>query len=157
MARPTGLTPEVADQIAGFIRAGNWPQTAAVAAGVSARSYFRWMARGQKAAQAAEDDQPIDPSDEPFWQFWQQIKKAESESEAIAVGFLVRSMPRTPMAVLSWLERRFRERWSRTERLEHAGDGGGPIEINDFRARILEETDRVAARLLAAAGESELP
>lgn len=154
LSRPTELTPDVADRVAQFVRAGNWPETAAVAAGVSVRSFYRWMSRGQKAEQTAHEDEPIEPSEEPYRQFWQQVKRAESESEAFAVGYLMKSMPTTPTAVLSWLERRFRDRWSRMERIQHAGAGDGPIQIEDFRARVLEETSRVAERLLAVTEES---
>lgn len=58
----------------------------------------------------------------PYWQFWQQVKRAEAESEAIAVGYLMKSMPKAPTAVISWLERRFRERWSRMEHLQHVAE-----------------------------------
>jgi hypothetical protein len=147
MPRPTELTPELTDRIAQFIRAGNWPERAAVAAGGSERSYYRWLARGQKAEEAHQAGQPVDESDEPYWQFWQEVKRAEAQSEALAVGYLVTAMPTAPTAVVSFLERRFRDRWSRSERLEHAGDGGGPVVVSDARAKLSAMLDAVAIRL----------
>jgi hypothetical protein len=148
VARPTELSPEVADRIAQFIRAGNWPEPAAEAAGVSGRSFYRWMARGFQADQAHESGRSVEPSEEPYWRFWQQIRKAEAESEAIAVGYLMKGMPNAPTAVIAWLERRFRDRWSRTERVEHAGDGGGAIRIETVREKVLADIDAIAQRLL---------
>jgi hypothetical protein len=131
MSRPTELTPELADRIAQLIRAGNWPETAAVAAGGSQRSYYRWMARGQKAEEQDQRGRRVRVAEEPFWQFWQQVKRAERESEAIAVGYLMKSMPHTPTAVTTFLERRFPQRWTRTERTELTGSGGGPVQVED--------------------------
>lgn len=147
MARPTELTAEVADRIAQLIRAGNWPETAAVAAGVSERSYYRWMARGERADALRESGKRVRRSDEPYRQFWQQIKRAERESEAIAVSHLTKAMPHAPTAVIAWLERRFRDRWSRTERTELTGAGGGPVAVDSPAERILAEASRIHARL----------
>jgi hypothetical protein len=59
------------------------------------------------------------------------VKRAESESEVIAVGHLMKDMPRAPTAAIAWLERRFGKRWTRMERqqVEIAGPGGQPIEV----------------------------
>jgi hypothetical protein len=146
MARPTELTPEVADRIAQLIRAGNWPETAAVAAGVSERSYYRWMARGEQAVQLQESGKRVHRPEEPYRQFWQQVKRAESESQVIAVSHLMKAMPSTPTAVLAWLERRFRQEWGRTERQELSGPGGGPSAIASARERLEARLAAVAAR-----------
>jgi hypothetical protein len=154
MARPTELRPEFADRVAQLIRAGNFPETAAVAAGVSGRTFYRWMARGEQAEDALQRGRKVKRSEEPFWQFWQQVKRAERESEAIIVGYVMKSMPTTPTAAIALLERRFRDRWSRTERREVTGDGGGPIQVESATQvespgeRIMREAERVHRRLL---------
>jgi hypothetical protein len=149
VGRPTDYTPELADRIAQFVRAGNWPDAAAVAAGVSERSFYRWMARGLAAERAAQEGLFVEASEEPYWHFWQQIKRAEGESEALAVGSLMKAIPHTPSAAMAWLERRFRKRWGRSERIEHVGEGGGPIQIESPAARIRAQADEIAKRLLA--------
>jgi hypothetical protein len=149
--RPTDLTPELSDQIARFVRAGNWPVTAAGAAGVPERTFFRWMARGKAADELDEKGDTVPDSELLFWQFRQQIKRAESESEVIAVGHLMKEVPHAPTAVIAWLERRFRKRWSRMERqeVEIGGAGGRPLEV------MLTAQERVRAKLdeLAARGD----
>jgi hypothetical protein len=60
----------------------------------------------------------------------------------------MKGLPTAPTAVIAWLERRFRDRWSRTERVEHAGDGGGAIKIETVREKVLAEIDAIGRRLL---------
>ncbi len=124
MARPTDYTPELGDRVAQFVRAGNWPEAAAVAAGVSERTFYRWMARGLAAERAVEEDLPLEATEEPYWQFWQQVTRAEGESEAIAVGSLMKAMPNTPTAAMAWLERRFPARWGNRTKVELGGEVG---------------------------------
>ena len=57
MVRPTALTPELQERICTAIRAGAPPETAAIYAGVAARTYYRWMARGEREQRGE------------FWQF----------------------------------------------------------------------------------------
>ena len=47
MARPTKLTVEVRDRIVAAIRAGNYPEAAAQAAGISPSTFYRWLGRGE--------------------------------------------------------------------------------------------------------------
>ncbi len=66
-------------------------------------------------------------------------------------------MPSAPTAVIAWLERRFRSRSTRAERHELTGENGGPIEVEDPRARLLEKLNTIAARILEQAAEPEPP
>jgi len=38
-------------------------------------------------------------------------------------------------AAMTWMERKFPDLWSRGERREITGAGGGPVEVNDVSAR----------------------
>lgn len=64
--------------------------------------------------------------------FLDAVERAESESQVIAVSHLMKPMPSTPTAVLVWLERRFPQEWSRTERHELTGAEGGPVQVEDY-------------------------
>jgi len=55
----------------------------------------------------------------------------------------MKAMPSTPTAVLAFLERRFPAEWSRTERHELTGAEGGPVQVEDFRARLAERAERI--------------
>jgi hypothetical protein len=155
--RPTDLTPELSEQVANLVRAGNKPMRAALARGVPRSTFYYWMARGRAAASRRKDGLDVDGSEQPFLDFSDAIERAESESQVIAVSHLMKAMPSTPTAVLAWLERRFPQEWSRTERHELTGSDGGPVQVEDFRARLTERAERIAARLLEAIGPGETP
>jgi hypothetical protein len=148
MARPSKITPERTKKIADLIRAGNYSGQAAQASGISDRSFFRWMEEGEKVSEKCEaweeaieewnelseeerqknQDQKPDPNDEPsdrdvaYFQFWREIKKAEAEAEAAAVLTIKKASLDTWQAAAWLLERgRARERWSRQDKVEHAG------------------------------------
>ncbi len=140
-----------------LIRAGNVPLRAALARGVPRSTWYSWLARGRRAALRRKDELEVDASDLPFLELLDAVERAESESQVIAISHLQKSMPTTPTAVLSWLERRFPTEWSRTERHELSGEGGGPVQIEDYRLRLSERAERIAARLLEAVGRSALP
>ncbi len=107
MVRPTALTPDVQERICTAIRAGAPPETAAVYAGVAARTYYRWMARGEREQRGE------------FWQFCQAIKKALAEFEVRTVTLVQQAAPADWRAAMTLLERRFPDRWGRRDRVDH--------------------------------------
>jgi transposase len=150
--RPTDLTPELAEQVASLVRAGNKPMRAAMARGIPRSTFYYWMARGRAAAGRRKDGLAVEETDQPHLDFLDAVERAESESQVIAVSHLMKAMPSTPTAVLAWLERRFPQEWSRTERHELTGAEGGPVQVADYRARLAERSERIAARLIEAIG-----
>jgi hypothetical protein len=153
--RPTDLTPELAEQVANLVRAGNKPMRAAMARGIPRSTFFYWTARGRAAASRRKDGLAVDETEQRHLDFLDAVERAESESQVIAVSHLMKAMPSTPTAVLAWLERRFPQEWSRTERHELTGAEGGAVQVEDFRARLAERADRIATRLLEAIGPGE--
>lgn len=153
--RPTDLTSELSEQVASLVRAGNKPMRAAMARGIPRSTFYYWMARGRAAAGRRKDGLVVDETDQPHLDFLDAVERAESESQVIAVSHLMKAMPSTPTAVLAWLERRFPQEWSRTERHELTGAEGGPVQVEDYRARLAERSERIAARLLEAIGPGE--
>jgi transposase len=149
--RPSDLTSELSEQVASLVRAGNKPLRAAMARGVPRSTFYYWMARGQVAAGRRKGGLDVDVAEQPFLDFLDAVERAESESQVIAISYLQKSMPTTPTAVLSWLERRFPTEWSRTERHELSGNEGGPVAIEDAsrdaRERLFARLDDIAARL----------
>jgi len=81
MARPTKLTPEVRERISKAIRAGNYFEAAARAAGISPSTFYRWLERGQQESEGI------------YCQFREQIKRAEADSEVHAVALIRKAMP----------------------------------------------------------------
>jgi DNA invertase Pin-like site-specific DNA recombinase len=73
MARPTKLTPPVAERIVKAFRAGNYAEAAARSAGIGASTYYRWLERGE----AEEVGIPRD--------LLEEVRRAEAEAEVHAV------------------------------------------------------------------------
>jgi len=64
-----------------------------------------------------------------YLQFFHAVKEAEAEAERRMVEMWVAQIPENWQAARDFLERRFPDRWSRRERLENTGAGGGPVEV----------------------------
>ncbi len=104
--RPTKLTPEVQERIVSAIRAGNYAQVAARYAGIGETTYYEWMKRG-RAARSGK-----------FAEFQKAIKKAEGEAEVRCVALIHKHMEGNWQAAMTYLERKFPDRWARTNRIK---------------------------------------
>jgi hypothetical protein len=147
MGRSSKLTAQRQDQIVSLIQAGNYSSQAAQAAGISERTFFRWMQLGLEASEKCEaweeaieaweelsdaerkieeelrpreEDQPSE-SEILFFQFWQAVKKAEAEAEAAAVLHIKKAAQSSWQAAAWYLERKHKDRWSRQDRVTHEG------------------------------------
>lgn len=105
MARPTKLTPEVAAAIVAAVEAGNYPEVAAEAEGVAARTYYHWM-------QLGETDEP---GNEAFSQFRQAVTRARAAAERAMVGIVRTAAVDNPQAAQWFLERSRPDRWGRRD------------------------------------------
>jgi transposase-like protein len=112
--RPSHLTPEVAAKIVKTVREGNYISTACIAAGISRRTFYNWI-------DAAEEGKP------EHLEFFNALKQAEAEAEIDAVRDMKKGGKRfLPSATL--LERRWRDRWGRSDRVATEGQRGpGPV------------------------------
>jgi hypothetical protein len=99
--RPSKLTPEVQEKIVTAIRAGNYAQVAAVYAGITERTYYRWMELGDQARGGR------------YLQFFQAVKAAEGEAEVRAVAIIQKKMTGDWRAAMAYLERKHPKRWGR--------------------------------------------
>jgi hypothetical protein len=149
------LTPDLTEAVANLVRAGNKPMRAAMARGIPRSTFYYWMARGRAAASRRKDELDVDQAEQRFLDFLDAIERAESESQVIAVSHIMKAIPTAPTAAIAWLERRFPQEWSRTECHELTGAEGGPVQVEDYRTRLVERADRIAGRLLDALGPGE--
>lgn len=131
MARPSKLSPELREQIAQLIRAGNTVETAAAAAGLSERSFYSWMERGE--AESSGD----------YVDFRDAVEQARAESEAVLVARIAKAASSGSWQAASWLlERRFAERWAKvTERKRANSDEEAEKSVDPFA-----EIDELAQR-----------
>jgi hypothetical protein len=141
------LTEEKGESIVRLIEEGNYSSTASQASGVSERSFWRYMERGEKAAGACEawdeavevwnslsdqerrknpdlkpDEKDMPLSDDIFlWQFWRDVKKAEARAENAAIQTIQKASEKNWQASAWWLERKFKDRWGRQDKTIHEG------------------------------------
>lgn len=118
MPRLLKLTAERSEKIIGYLRAGAYIETAAAAAGISKQTLYNWLRRA-----AAEDEE--DPS---FAKFAAAVEEAQALAEVRDIA-LIGKAAETQWQAAAWrLERKSPERWSRKDRVELSGKGGGAIE-----------------------------
>jgi transposase len=133
--RRTKLTPEVHEKIVSAIRAGNYARVAAEYAGVGERTFYRWLQRGQEAQRGI------------YRQFWQAVKKAEREAEVRAVAIIQKHMEDNWQAAMTYLERKYPDRWGRRDRLRVDLNPKEALEdLLSLTAEELEEAVETAAR-----------
>lgn len=137
MARPTKYTDERARRIADALAAGNTRRAAALSAGITERTFERWIAR--------------------FVGFVAAVEKAEAEAEVAHVA-TIRSAATdgTWQASAWWLERRRSEDWGKRERIEIISSvrdlaRRAGLSAED-EARAVQEAEQVLAELRGARG-----
>lgn len=138
MGRPTKLTPEVQEKIVSLVRAGNYPEVAAQAAGINAATYYRWMQKGEE-------------STKPYGEFREAVKEAQAAAESHAVTIIRKAAMDGSWQAAAWfLERSKAERWRRKENVELTGKDGGPVKQqvvgDEQREKVTALIDELAAR-----------
>lgn len=140
MSRTSSLTPETADKILGLIRAGNYVHIACAAVGIHKDTYYGWRERGKKG-------------EEPYASFLHDLELAEAECEVLIVAEQRKAITSSDIqkstAAMTFLDRRFRDRWGRKDRVEVTGQGGGPLAVS---LQEIEEAKSAIAANVANAG-----
>jgi len=127
MARPTKLTPEVQERIITALRAGNYQETAANYAGISAATFYDWMARGREEPGSV------------FAEFLDAVEKAKSDAEVRDLYLIDQAAQTGSWQAAAWkLERKFPHKWGRVNRTEISGPEGKPVQVETMRAELLK-------------------
>lgn len=125
MGRKTKLTKEIQEKICKYIEIGVPFKYAALACGISERTLYNWLERGEKEGKGK------------YFQFLQAVKEAEARSVVRDIAILEKAAQEGKWQAVAWrLERRHPEDFGRRDelRLEHSGK----IDINILR-KYLEE------------------
>lgn len=137
--RPTKLTPERAERIVQMIKAGSYGHVAASANGIHVATFHAWQARGRDAEKDPETGLCVDPDEQVFADFHEDVKTAEAEAEIRSVGLIQRAANGGTWQAAAWyLERKFSDRWGRKDHLrqEVSGPDGGAVEV-DAKSELL--------------------
>jgi hypothetical protein len=147
VARPSDLTPALQGLIADSIGKGVPPEVAAVAAGITARTYYRWKAKGQ-----ADEEADLDT---PHARFCQALK----EAEATAQGLLLETIRLAPETGAKWqaaawiLERRWPRLYSTHAAPESEEERALKLRVLTAQAEAAELALKQARRLAGEGNE----
>lgn len=116
--RPTKLTKELIEEIAQYLRAGNYIETTAALVGIHRDSIYEWLKRGNAEIDrvSKSNRSRIRKKEEIFVEFTDTVKKAQAQSEAMLVGLIGQAAQKNWTAAAWRLERKYPDKWGRTER-----------------------------------------
>lgn len=132
MGRPLKLTPKVQEQICNAIRAGSYSEIAARYAGISAPTFYKWMALGDG-----------EHAKSPYKEFREEVESARAAAEVRNIGLIQQAANSGTWQAAAWfLERTAPARWGRRSALEVTGAEGGPVKvdvpIDELEAKVLK-------------------
>jgi transposase len=110
--RRTKLSEEVADQIIGYVRAGNSLKVAAAAAGVGESTLHGWRTLPRA----------------PYREFAERLEKAIAQAEIRNVAIVEQAATQSWQAAAWWLERRYPDRWAMRRDVTISG-GDRPVRV----------------------------
>lgn len=141
--RPSKLSEKTKKKLYEAISEGNYLEDACLYAGISYNTFRRWMIRGEEAASGE------------YKEFYDTVKSLEASVIVELVGSW-RARMDSWQSIAAFLEKRFPERFGR-RRVELAGVGGGPIEIEiaDAKAQLEEKLENLARQRGKDAGDSD--
>jgi hypothetical protein len=142
--RRTSLTPTVAATIIDCVRAGNYANVAAAAAGIHRATYFAWMNRGESASDALSGGDTVDDVELIYAEFHDRVRQAEAEAEMTAVAS-VREAKGGWQAHMTYLERRFPVRWRRMDGIKHSAGRIDDTPTPEAEFRRLADAERTHA------------
>lgn len=116
--RPTKLTTELMNEIAQYLRAGNYIETTAALVGIHRDSVYEWLKRGNAEIERVSKSNRanIRKREAIFVEFTDTVKKAQAQSEAMLVGLIGQAAQKNWTAAAWRLERKYPDKWGRTER-----------------------------------------
>jgi hypothetical protein len=124
------LTPEVQKRIVVALRAGNYVETAASFAGISRPTIYRWLEKGDRAADKLDTDQELTEKELLYLDFRNEVEQARADAMVRNVSMISQAAQTTWQAAAWWLERTAPQMWGRQLRAEVSGPNNGPINVN---------------------------
>jgi len=132
------FAPELTTRIVDLVRAGNYIETAAKAAGIHKSTYYAWMERGEAAAEAISRGEAVSDEEAAFADFYERVKIAEGLAEVDAIA-AVREADRGWQAHMTYLERRFADRWRQQSGVRHVKSDERNESLEEMVARLGRE------------------
>jgi len=89
----TKLTPEITKAICKKLKTGTYAKIAAESEGITERSFYRYIERGEEALKLAEKGIKYPESEEIYCQFCQSVRQSTAEVKAVLKHVKLREYP----------------------------------------------------------------
>ncbi len=123
MARSTKLNSVTQKKICDLLKQGHFLKTAAVLAGVSARSAHSWLARGRKEEiRIAGGDVPVDPDEAKYLKFLFKVEEATAQPVNRALKKVMAEVDQDVSTAKWYLSHRQPDTWGGKRRSEKPVD-----------------------------------
>lgn len=131
MPRPTKLTPEVHQKIVDAVRNGNTRRIAAMSAGVSEPTVYRWLERGGQTR-----------APKLYREFQENVHLAEAQAVQTAIAAIrLAGVKGSWQAYSWWLERLHPAEYGRKDRVKLEVDQAAMAQIADVINRVVTDPD----------------
>lgn len=141
------LNEELIDTITDHISKGNYIYVACEAAGIAHQTYDRWLRQGEEELNKADNIEDV--AGNLYVQLVHRVKKAEAEAEARTVSLVYNAAPKNWLAGITWLERKYPERWGRRDAVDINFEKG--VELLERLSKTLEKPQITEAKALSEA------
>lgn len=131
----------LARRICEYIKIGNYTTTSAKAAGVNENTFWSYYKKGKAG-------------NPKYKSFYEEIIKAEAEAEVMAVAMVRKAMPDNWVAAMTFLERKFPDRWARRENV-HV-EGGVDVNVQQKQPVLNIVVSDESLRVAKAAAEQPI-
>jgi transposase-like protein len=148
MGRPPILTEELSKKIISFIKAGNYMDTAARAAGVSKAILYVWLKEANNEMKRRERGKH-DKSKQVFVDFLDGIKSAQAEAEVRDILVISKASEKYWQAAAWKRERQNPARWGKKDAVTITAKGAS----DEQRKRALETARARIAKAIGASAE----
>jgi hypothetical protein len=115
--QPTRLTRQRHDKIVDIIKEGNYENIAWMKSAISEQTYFNWKGRGEEALALRNSGKRVPDGELIYLEFFEDVKEAIATAEEYAVSKVRVHMDDSWQAAMTFLERKYPERWGKKDRL----------------------------------------
>lgn len=128
--RKTILTDELIEEIAKWVRKGNFIETAACYCNITSRVVRKWIKRGREEIARLDEDPRARPkkSEEIFVRFFEAMEQAQAYSEMLDLQNIEKASGKNWTASAWRLERKFPEKYG--IRRQTTGGGANPVTLS---------------------------
>lgn len=124
------LNQEVKDKLVTALRGGNYMETAAAWAGVNRATVYRWLERGDRAAEKHDAGETLTEQEQLFLDLRNEVDEARAAAMVRNISLIQQAAQTSWQAAAWWAERSAPHMWGRMVRTEVSGPNQGPLRVN---------------------------